>query len=178
MIVPEPSTKLPTPRAERSCIIHETDLHRLMTRHERLARLCDLLETCADALPMWPTEAETERLRIALIGFVAGENAGDALIAGIFGSGQQDPLAAALVRHVDAWHAGELIHAEDLIAALEAGPNGRISAETLGYMLRCFFAVGRQSMVLEEFAVLTLGRHQLTPAGATLLIDSFCRRAG
>ncbi|MBP33136.1 hypothetical protein [Methylobacterium sp.] len=179
MTAPESQIDGPTPAAEWSCIFQEADLLRLMTCHERLARLCDLLEACADALPMWPTEAETERLRVALIDFVERKAEGDTLVAKVLGCGLQDPLATALVRHVDARQTGDLIHAEDLIAALEAGPvpNGRISAETLGYMLRCFFAAGRQSMVLEEFAVLALGRDHLTATGESLLVDSLCRRA-
>lgn len=174
----EPSTSAFGPAAERSCVIQEADLHRLVIRHERLARLCDLLEACADGLPAWPSGAEAERLRSALGEYVETEAGGDAFVVGIFGPGPQDRLATALVRHVDARHAGDLIHAQDLIAALEAGPapNGGISAETFGYMLRCFFAAGRQSMVLEELAVLALGRHHLTPDGAALLTDSLCRR--
>lgn len=175
----QPSTSISGPAAERSCAIQEADLHRLMTRHDRLARLCDLLEACADGLPTWPTGAESERLRSALGDFVEMAAGGGAFVAEVLGRGLQDPLATALVRHVDSRHAGDLIHAQDLIAALEAGPapNGGISADTLGYMLRCFFAAGRQTMVLEEFAVLALGRHHLTPDGAALLVDSFCRRA-
>jgi hypothetical protein len=179
MTAPEPQIDEPALAAEWSCIVQEADLHRLMTRHERLARLCDLLEACADALPAWPTEAEAERLRAALGGFIEGEAEGDAFVAEVFGRGLRDPLATALTHHVDARHAGDLIHAQDLIAALEVGPapKGRTSAETLGYMLRCFFSAVRQSMVLEEFAVLALGRRHLTPDGEALLIDSFCRRA-
>jgi len=179
MMAPEPEVDGPAPAAERPCIIQEADLHRLMARHERLARLCDLLEACADALPAWPADAEAERLRAALFGFVESEAEGDAFVAGILGRGLRDPLATALTRHVDARHAGDLIHAEDLIAALETRPaaDGRISPETLGYMLRCFFSAARQSMVLEEFAVLALGRNHLTPDGEALLVDSFCRRA-
>jgi hypothetical protein len=179
MMAPDTSTGGPKHALGRSCVIQEADLHSMVTRHERLARLCDLLEACADSLPIWPTDTQAEQLRLALGAFVEGEREGDASLTRIVRCGLQDPLAAALIRHVDARHTDDVVHAEDLIAALQAGPvlNGRISAETFGYMLRCFFAAGRQSMVLEEFAVLALGRDHLTASGESLLLRSLCRRA-
>lgn len=179
MMALDTSTDSPMLALGRSRVIQEADLHRMVTRHERLARLCDLLEACADSLPVWPTDTQTERLRLGLAGFIERETDGDAFVAEVFNCGLQGPLATALVRHVNARHTDNLVHAEDLIAALQAGPvpNGRISAETLGYMLRCFFAAGRQLMVMEEFAVLALGHHHLTASGESLLLDSLCRRA-
>lgn len=145
MMAPDTSTDSPIHAPGRSCIIQEADLDRMVTRHEQLACLCDLLEACADRLPIWPTDTQAEQLRLALGAFVEGERESDASITNIFRDGLNDPLAAALMRHVDARHTDDVVHAEDLIAALQAGPapNGRISAETLGYMLRCFFAAGR-----------------------------------
>ncbi|XYD12399.1 hypothetical protein R1A27_31035 (plasmid) [Methylobacterium sp. NMS12] len=179
MMAPDKSTDSPIHAPGRSCVIEEADLDRMVIRHEQLACLCDLLEACADSLPIWPTGTQAEQLRLALSAFVVGERKGDASLTKIVRCGLQDPLAAALIRHVDARHTDDVVHAEDLIAALQAGPvpNGRISAETFGYMLRCFFAAGRQSMVLEEFAVLALGRDHLTASGESLLLSSLCRRA-
>ncbi|MCB4805595.1 hypothetical protein QO001_005701 [Methylobacterium brachiatum] len=179
MMAPDTSSDSPIHASGRSCGIQEADLNRMVKRHEQVACLCDLLEACADSLPIWPTDTQAEQLRLALGAFVEGEREGDAFIARVFRCGLQDPLAAALMRHVDARHTDDLVHAEDLISALQVGPvpNGRISAETFGYMLRCFFAAGRQSMVLEEFAVLALGRDHLTASGESLLLDSLCRRA-
>jgi hypothetical protein len=44
-------------------------------------------------------------------------------------------------------------------------------------MLRCFFAASRQTMVLEELAILMLGQENLTPDCKSLLINGLCRRA-
>ncbi|NGM37330.1 MULTISPECIES: hypothetical protein [Methylobacterium] len=159
--------------------IPEAELHDLIARHERLAHLCDQLEACADKLPVWPNEMEAGRLREALEAYVerAAEHE-DLLVTQTFGRSLQSPLAEALIHHVDLRHIDDLIHAQDLIAALGTTPtaNARISAETFGYMLRCFFAASRQAMVLEELAILMLGHESLTPDGKSLLINGLCRR--
>ncbi|MCJ2127505.1 hypothetical protein [Methylobacterium sp. E-045] len=178
MISLEPSV-LPAPPADPSGLIAEAELLRLMARHERLACLCDHLEACADILPTWPVEGQAKRLRAALSDFIMHEAQSSAFVAEMFGPGLQNSLAAVLLRHVEARRTNDLVHAEDLMAVLDVKPGaaGRISADTLAYMLRCFFAACRQRMAFEILALLMLAQHRLTPGGRSLLVDSLSRRA-
>lgn len=173
------SPQSPAPLADHSVLIAEAELHRLMARHTRSAALCDRLEACADALPTWPVEDEAERLRSALNDFIGHDGPSTADLAEMLRPGLPDVLTAALLRHVEARRTEDLVHAGDLMAVLDAAPAelGRISADTLGYMLRCFFAARRQMMAFEMLAVLMLGQHRLTADGRSLLIDGLCRRA-
>lgn len=170
------SPRPPVPLGNHSGLIAEAELHRLMARHTRSAGLCDHLEACADELPTWPIADEAERLRSALNDFIGQDGPSIADLAGMLGPGVPDILTVALLRHVEARRTDDLVHAGDLLAVLDAAA-GRISADALGYMLRCFFAARRQAMVLEILTVLTLGRHRLTAEGQSLLIDGLCRRA-
>jgi hypothetical protein len=150
-----------------------------MARHTRSAGLCDRLEACADALPTWPVKDEAERLCSALYEFIGHDGRATVELAKMLGPGRPDDLTAALLRHVEARRTEDLVHAGDLMAVLDAVPAeaGRISADTLGYMLRCFFAARRQMMVFEMLAVLMLGENRLTADGRSLLIDGLHRRA-
>lgn len=174
----EPSV-LPAPPAEPSGLIAEAELLRLMARHERLACLCDHLEACADILPTWPVEGEAKRLRAALDEFIMHEAQGAAFVAEMLSTGLHDALAAALLRHVEARRTDDLVHAGDLMAVLDARPGaaGGICADTLAYMLRCFFAASRQRMAFEMLTILTLAQNRLTANARSLLVDSLSRRA-
>ncbi|MCJ2036448.1 hypothetical protein [Methylobacterium sp. J-068] len=65
------------------------------------------------------------------------------------------------------------------MAVLDAKPGaaGGISADTLAYMLRCFFAASRQRMAFEMLTILTLAQNRLTANARSLLVDSLSRRA-
>lgn len=167
------------PFARRWHVIHEIDLVPFVAWHERLRRLCDRLEACADALPDWPAPREMDELCRGLRDVIERETARDgAFIAELFGRDLRDRLAAALLRRVDTSQTADLIYAEDLIAALEAGPpvGGRAATETLGYMLRGFFVSRRQMLAFEGLAILALGHNRLTADSRTLLVDSLCRQ--
>lgn len=114
MSEPEPaSIDVPPLAASREAVSYG-DLLALIKRHEQLARLCDQLEACADALPAWPTQAAVDTLCRALADITRREaENGGSLAAGLFGQVAGDPLAAALFCHVTACNTADLIHAQD-----------------------------------------------------------------
>jgi len=149
-------------------VIHEVDVVRLIADHLRLAALCDLLERCADDLPTWPSPATTAYLRKALA--TLAQPGGD--------DRPPYPTLAELI-DIGTRHATDVTHAQDLADALDAAPDGeqRVSPDTLGYMLRCFFNGCRQAMDCEELAILALARHRLTRTAREALLDSLRFRA-
>ena len=58
------------PFCRRWHVIDEIDLVRLLAGHAELRTLCDLLEACADTLPVMPSPAQTtvlcQRLTVAI----------------------------------------------------------------------------------------------------------------
>jgi hypothetical protein len=179
MIEMQPPAGRVLPFARRWHVIYEIDLVRFVARHEQLARLCDRLETCADALPIRPSRAEAEQLCRILDELTEAAENDDALIADVF-RGSESPLNAALLRAIRARRTADHVYGQELIAALRAGPStgGEPVAETLGYMLRCFFTACRQRLAFEELAILTIGQHRLATNARALLVENLGRRLG
>jgi len=166
--------------ASRWHIIQEVDVARIVADHRWLAGLCDLLERCADNLPALPPPATTAHIREALMLLAqpdSHEGPAYPALADLYDP--NDPLAAALMNELSVRHATDAMHAQDLADALGAAPDmaGRISADTLGYMLRCFFKACRQAMDCEELAILALASNRLTRAARDVLLDSLRFRA-
>lgn len=168
------------PLTNRSDEIPEGDILRLVKDHRQLGELCDLLECCADELPTLPPAPVVEKICDALTGlYDPGEATVPPYPDVIQLYDAADPLAAVLIEQVHARHVADATHAEDLVDALRGSLDmaERISPNTLGYMLRCFFDSCRQAMDCEELAILALARHRLTTATRSVLIDSLRLRA-
>ncbi|MET4898374.1 hypothetical protein RN629_14655 [Sphingomonadaceae bacterium jetA1] len=160
--------------------IQDIDIVRIVADHRCLANLCNLLERCADELPRLPPEPTAARLCEALTALtepVENECPAYPALTEIYDPG--DPFAAALMEELRIRYATDAMHAQDLADALRAAPGmaDRISADTLGYMMRCFFNACRQAMDCEELAILALAGHRLTRAARQALLDSLRFRA-
>jgi hypothetical protein len=169
------------PLTKRSNEIPEDDILRLVEDHRQLGELCDLLECCADELPALPPAPVVQRICDALNGLYDPGDATSApypTVTQLYDAA--DPLAAVLIEQVHARHVADATHAEDLADALRGSLEmaERVTPNTLGYMLRCFFDGCRQAMDCEELAILALARHRLTTAARSLLIESLRLRAG
>ena len=166
------------PFCRRWHVIDEIDLVRLLAGHAELRTLCDLLEACADTLPVMPSPAQTtvlcQRLTVAIDRYA---RAGETLLEEMFRREADRPLAAALLARIRARHAIDDSSAQDLIAALdpESTEPDRFPPEMLGYMLRCFFDGCRRAMDFTELAILALGERRLTRDARALLIGSLAR---
>jgi hypothetical protein len=146
----------------------------LVRQHTMLRHLCDRLETIADRLPQPPEAVERDAVCHQLRRLVPRHRQDEqALLARLF----PDRDATAADRHllgvIHGQHAQDEIHAQDLSLALEAtGPDNTdppLGAETLGYMLRCFFDGFRRALDFEELAMLTMGGRRLPAALAAIL---------
>ncbi|WP_404338320.1 hypothetical protein AB2M62_05305 [Sphingomonas sp. MMS12-HWE2-04] len=158
-------------------MIDEIDLARLIAEQEDLAGLCDMLEACADALPIRPAPESASQLCASLHELVAREAEGDTTFAALFGRDAGDVLTLALLDQSRRRRADDALHAQDLIAMLQADPSVCVaSTDALGYMLRCFFNGCRAAMDIELLAILTLARHRLTSAARSLIVESIVRR--
>jgi len=165
-------------------MIDEIDLVGLIALQSDWLRVCARLEQFADRLPaeLPPCEAATccaELRRLANVPQDAFTQRANRLF---LTHGMGDPLARSLIRHVASQHAARIDHVYDLIEALEPGATApsRIDADTLGYMLRCFFAGCRQTVALERLSLLDLGGDRLTAGARMLLADRIieCCEAG
>ena len=158
----------------------ERDVLRLVADHRRLGELCDLLECCADELPAMPPASVVEQICEALTELM-GQDVSDPSpypdVASLYDP--TDPLALVLMKEVHARHAADTLHAQDLVDALRGVPDmtHRLSPDTIGYMLRCFFEGCRQAMNCEELAILALARDRLPQSTHRILIDSLRRRS-
>jgi len=158
----------------------EEDILQLVADHRQLGALCDLLECCADGLPALPPVAIIERICGALTKLCEeGEPNLPPYLEILQLYDTEDPLAAVLVEQVHARRFADATHAQDLVDALRGDLDmaDRLSSNTLGYMLRCFFDGSRQAMDCEELAILTLARHRLSTSTRSMLIDSLRVRA-
>lgn len=159
-------------------MIDEIDLARLIAEQHDLAGLCDLLEACADALPIPPTPELASQLCTSLHELATRDAEADTKFAALFDRDAGDVLTLALLDQSRRRRADDALHAQDLIAMLQADASASVaSTDALGYMLRCFFNGCRAAMDIELLAVLTLARHRLTSAARTLLVDSIVRRS-
>ncbi|WP_267395118.1 MULTISPECIES: hypothetical protein [unclassified Sphingomonas] len=169
------------PLTSRSSEIPEDAILQLVEDHRQLGELCDLLECCADDLPTLPPAPVVEKICGALRELY---DPGEATlppypdVTRMYDTA--DPLAAVLLEQVQARHAADATHAEDLADALRGSLDiaERPSPNMLGYMLRCFFDGCRQAMDCEELAILALARHRLTAAARFSLTESLRHRAG
>jgi hypothetical protein len=159
-------------------VLQDIDLARLLSGHDDLARLCDELEICADALPTLPDATTIERLCDVLDEQALRlERSTEPAIADLLGHDPANPITAPLVRRIRMRREGDAAHARDVIAALRPCGDGRAppAAETLGYMLRCFFGGCRRAIDLEQLAFLGLAGHRLTPDARAMLTAHFGR---
>ncbi|RYD29332.1 MAG: hypothetical protein EOP89_00165 [Lysobacteraceae bacterium] len=160
--------------------ICEEGIASLVADHRRLKNLCDLLEHCADELPVMPTAFVVQQICDALTGLIdkdVPESSPYPDVADLYDP--SDPLALVLMEEVHARHTADALHAQDLVDALRGTPEiaHRLSPDTIGYMLRCFFEGCRQAMDCEELAILALARNRLTQGTRRLLMDSLRLRS-
>lgn len=155
-------------------MIDEVDLVATIAAQCDWLRLCEQLEALADRLPCSPTQDETAAIRVELRRLASAPH-DDFIIAAesLFGPQMGMPLTHSLIGHVAGRHAARVIQAHDLIEALDprAPECRRQDAETLGYMLRCFFEGSRQIVALERLALLELGAERLTASARALLTE-------
>lgn len=166
------------PFARRWHVIQEIDLVELVTRHEDLARLCDQLEACADALPAPPDRATIDALCHMLDDVAKRHERTRPAIADLLDRAPVHPIATALIDRARTRHTAEEVHARDLIEALRVvGLHGHArSRDTLGYMLRCFFSSSRMGIEAEELALLAVAGHRLAADARDTLTARLCWR--
>lgn len=123
-------------------------LARLLDGHDRLGSLCDLLEAIADDLPRACPE-RCGRAAAELEATVPAHHAFERDVLAL--SAVRSDLSDRILRH----HAEDEGLAFEIVAVLEPLRDGApvVAAETLGYMLRCFFYSCRRSMLIAELAI-------------------------
>lgn len=166
------------PFARRWHVIAEIDLMRLVADHAEMEQLCARLEAIADALPDRPDPTEAELACLDLDDLPAAHNAReDQLLPAMFARDLAGTLTHSLLDHIHGRHVACAVEAQDLAAALRAGADGpqAVAAETLGYMLRCFFRGCRDAMAFEQLAILALAGNRLTPGARALLTEGLAR---
>jgi hypothetical protein len=157
-------------------MIDEIDLIAMVSDHAGLARLCADLEGVADRLPTPPGSAEAARLAEDLVQLLPAHDARErALARRLFEDADHMQAGAAILRQIESRRAACIVQGQDLAAALAPGAMPA-TANTLGYMLRCFFQACRQAMSFEELAILHLAGGRLTPQARALLAASLSRR--
>lgn len=161
-------------------MIDEIDLVATISAQSDWLRLCTRLEALADRLPAMLPHAETASVRVALRRGADGADAFITLAETFFGRQMGSPLAYSLIGHVAARHAARTVQAHDLIEALGLPAAKALDAETIGYMLRCFFEGCRQIVALERLTLLELGAERLTAAARALVTERIieCCEAG
>ncbi|PZO79821.1 MAG: hypothetical protein DI632_03995 [Sphingomonas hengshuiensis] len=165
------------PFARRWHVIQEIDLMRLIGGHGRRLALCDQAERIADALPHRPDATTLAAFLAALEDqVVRGEEAEDAFLATMLLNGRDDPLAQTLLGHVRWRHAADGAAARELIAAFVEA-DVRVAPETLGHMLRGFFAGCRHAVAFEQLTIVALAGHRLTADAGALLADALAESA-
>jgi hypothetical protein len=152
-------------------MIDEIDLVTIVAVESDWLRLCARLERLADRLLAGVPQCEAISVCIDLRRLGGDPRDGFARRAeALFGKGANQPLGNSLIGHVAARHAARTVQCYDLIEALDP-VSTEFDAETIGYMLRCFFEGCRQLVALERLALLELGRDRLTVAARALLTD-------
>lgn len=166
------------PFARRWHVIQELDLVRLLAGHDRRNALSDRLEACADTLPARPTAETARQLRRDAAELVeSAEQDEDAFLQAMFARQLDDPLTIALLKRIHRQHATDLAYMHELMAALDpALPDQHaLSAEALGYLLRCCFTSCRDGIAFQELAILVLAQHRLTPDAREMLVNRLAR---
>ncbi|MDH7640433.1 hypothetical protein [Sphingomonas oryzagri] len=157
-------------------MIDEIDLVAMVADHAGLSRLCDDLEALADALPTLPGMEAAGRLRDDLLHFLPAHDARERhLCRRLFDQTADGGVASAIVHQIETGRAACIVQGQDLATALDPGAMPT-TANTLGYMLRCFFQSCRQAMAFEELAILDLAGDRLTAPARVLLVASLTRR--
>lgn len=154
-------------------MIGEIDLAGLVREHAELKRLCATLEAIADDLPILPRGELLDTLCAALDRHgVSMHVHEEALLTQMFAH-EDAALRDALLDYLHARHVACSVHAQDILTALRPGraDSCPVCAETLGFMLRCFFDDCRSTMVVEKLAILTLAGHRLTRDARALLVE-------
>lgn len=159
-------------------MIDEIDLAAMVADHAGLTRLCADLETVADELPDPPDSLEAARLRDDLLQWLPAHDARErAMMRHLFRNAGKSQPGPALLREIESRRAACLVQGQDIAIALVPG-DMPATANTFGYMLRCFFQSCRQAMAFEELAILHLAGERLTADARRLLIGSLARRCG
>jgi len=153
-------------------MIDEIDLMPLIVQHSHWRRACDRLEAIADALPTMPTTIEWAALRCQLRTNFAEPKATDPLpLQAMLAREAALPQIRGLLDRLRDRRIGGAVDAQDL-ADVIAGDPWRVSADTLGYMLRAVFAGFRETIALETFALLLAAPHRLTAQARALLLQN------
>lgn len=164
--LPEHPAALPLCLSRRAEPDHQARM--LAMEHRWLQALCDRLEDLADGLPGLPPAAERQALARDLTAVLPQHQArAVALLERLCSGSPCAPLGRVLLQRIRCQQGADAAHAQDVAAALRTP----VAADTLGYMLRCFFDNSRRALAYEELAILALvGRH-LSPATTALLLE-------
>jgi len=153
-------------------MIEEIDLVPVIALQCDWLRLCERLEVLADRLP--GAFSEPERTLVCAELSRLADAPHDVFVVGaqaLFVRQEGEPLAHSLIGHVARRHAARIVQAHDLIETLDLQTPHAPDAETLGYMLRCFFEGCRQVVALERLTLLELGAERLTASARALLTE-------
>jgi hypothetical protein len=161
------------PFARRWHVIDQIDLAPVVSDHAGLEKLCAALERIADTLPDRPSSASVAVISDELEELLERHTPRETrLLEAMFERDLPRPLTHSLLDHIHARHISCSVQAQDVIAALRAGPETphSVDAETLGYMLRCFFKGCRDAMAFELLSILTLAGDRLSRGAHALLV--------
>ncbi|WP_294392928.1 hypothetical protein [uncultured Sphingomonas sp.] len=162
------------PFARRWHVIAEIDLMRIVAEHAAIEHLCKRLESIADTLPERPSPGAVVIVTEELEELLGAHNSHeDQVLEAMFARDLPRLLTHSLLDHIHARHISCAVQAQDLSAALMAGAEGEhaVPAETLGYMLRCFFEGCRDAMAFEQLAILALAGNRLTDGARALMTE-------
>ena len=152
-------------------MIDEIDLMPLIAEHNRWQRLCVRLEAIADALPQLPMLVETVALRAQLRNaFPESEEQPQFPMRHLYAREIGQAPVCRLLDRLSNRRVALTVQTQDLIDMLGAEPAGRMTADTLGYMLRNVFLGCSESIGLELLALLFIAPQRLTAAARALLL--------
>ena len=153
-------------------MIDEIDLVGLIAEHQTWLQLCDRLERIADALPDVPGPVETAALRVTLSKLLPeSDTMGDFPVRQLFAREAATPIGERLLARLQMRRAALAVEVQDLADMIAIDARERITADTLGYMLRCVFTTCREIIALEQFALLAIAPQRLTVAARALIIE-------
>jgi len=160
-------------------MIDEIDLVGMVTDHMNLERLCDRLETVADALTWLPPSGIALQLSAELENRLPDyEDRASALLDRLFGGRLCAPSQTAALGRIRRRTGSHVVQAQDLAEALQPDA-ALLQPNMLGYMLRCFFEACRADMAFEELVILQFAGARLTPNARTLIkqsLEARCRK--